>query len=100
MYTRPDLAMVTRSGMTYCSQTSFDSRFSDRNVPPGSDRSVVSFQNSASDSRSGSPAGAGAATGAGATGAAAPAGGAAGAPAGAAWRAQDAGVAATNTTRS
>jgi hypothetical protein len=58
--------------MTCCSQISFDSRLSDRNDPPGSDKSPINFQNSASDRRDGSPAGAGAgATGAGARGASA-----------------------------
>src|SRR5919199_4191245 len=41
------------SGITYCIQTSFDSRLSDRKKPFGSESSVTSFQNSASLSRSG-----------------------------------------------
>src|SRR6185503_13363035 len=46
----------SRSGITYCSQTSFDSRLSERNVPFGSDRSVVNCQKSWSESFWGSVA--------------------------------------------
>src|SRR5258708_22261967 len=80
--------------MTYCSQTSFDNRLSERNDPPGSDRSMTSFQNSASDKRSGRPAGAGAAA---AVVDAAAGGGAAGAVAGGACFAHETGVAAINS---
>src|SRR6266487_4682280 len=92
--------------MTFWSQTSFDRRLSDRNEPPGSDRSVVSFQNSASVRRSGSLAGAGAGAGAaaggdgGGAGVAAGAGGGAGIAAGGACLAQETGPAATISARS
>ena len=50
--------------MTHWSQISFESRLSDRNEPLGSDQSVLSAQNSASESRSGRWTGAGAGAGA------------------------------------
>src|SRR5436190_94342 len=40
--------------MTYCSQTSFERRLSDRNDPPGSDSSLMKAQNSVSVRRAGS----------------------------------------------
>jgi hypothetical protein len=84
--------------MTYWSQTSFDSRLSERNEPPGSERSVTSFQNSVSDRRSGSLAGAGAGAGTdggGGAGVATGAGGGAGTTAGGACFAQETGPVAT-----
>src|SRR5688500_245298 len=95
--------------MTCCSQTSFESRLSERNDPPGSDKSPISFQNSASDSRSGSlapfdslrslRAGAELAAGGGGSGAGAAAGGGAGAAAGGACFAQEIGPVATSSAR-
>ncbi len=45
----------TRSGMTNWNRASFDNKFSERNVPLGSERSVMSVQNSVSVRRDGSP---------------------------------------------
>ena len=42
----PGRTVFRRSGITYCSQTSFETRLSDRNAPSGSEESVDSFQNS------------------------------------------------------
>src|SRR5205823_8851736 len=86
--------------MTYCSQTSLDSRLSDRNTPFGSEKSVLSAQKSASDSSAGRPTGIGAGGGGGA-GADWTAGGVAGVggcDAGGACRAHDAGVSPTAST--
>ena len=42
MYAPPGLVRFTRSGITYCSQISFDRRLSDWKKPFGSDMSVTS----------------------------------------------------------
>src|SRR3954447_22895896 len=103
MYTRPVLATFSRSGITYCSHTSFDSRLSDRKKPFASDISVTSFQNSWSLRRSGSVAVVATDAAAGGVGVDAGAGCGAGAAAagvcaaGALWAAHEIGPAATRT---
>src|SRR3954466_9915501 len=54
MYTLGVLMVFSRSGITRCSHTSFDNRLSERKKPSGSEKSVLSFQNSWSVSCDGS----------------------------------------------
>ena len=54
-YARPGSTVLIRSGMTCWSQSSFDTRLSDRKFPSCSERSEDSRQNSWSESRLGNP---------------------------------------------
>src|SRR6476659_9815751 len=55
MYTPPVGARRTSSGITHCSDVSFDTKFSERKVPHGSEYSVISRQKVLSARRAGTP---------------------------------------------